>query len=504
MLAPNYPLNRITNHPDARVAPKNGTPRTGDRVRRQQGARVASAGGFAPVCGSYSTETGATLANIGFPYWHMMLWGTESVYRLIASDATVALARSIVLEPVVASTWDMTWSDDLSDTHAAIQWTKDVILPMRRAVMQEAIHCFDFGYQPFSVSWEIVDGRYIPMCKPLLPEATTILEDKYGNFAGVKNRGDNGDEVKLSNLESWVPSLDGEAGYKYGRSRYENIRTTAWANWLETLVRMNTLQDKLSGIIPIVRHSPDGYTDDNGNVVNYATEANTLLSSITQMQGVRIEGSLAIADILKDHPEIADKLVDLSPIDVDFYDAGNVSQALPGFVQKLEYLDKLKFRGLLRPERSGLEAVSAGSRADSEQHTATGTPDSESIDAKLTASYDAGPYRTAIRLNFGEDVARRIRVISGPLQERKQATAWKFLDRAMSSDPDVATAMALTADIDAMLTQTNVPSLKRNFADVLAEVKEEKQKNAAANKPATPPQQQAEKVSAIQMALASL
>jgi hypothetical protein len=260
-----------------------------------------------------------------------------------------------------------------------------------------------------------------------------------------------------------------------------------------------------------VRYSPDGHETDNTDGtterVKYQTEAQTLLSNLTYAAGVSIERALSVTETLAEHGEHPhiDKLLEASDIDVDFYDAGNVSQAMPGFIQKLEYLDKLKFRGVLRPERSGLEAVAAGSRADSEQHTATGAADSESIDADLTASFDEGPYRTAIRLNFGEEVARRIHLVASPLQERKQAIFWKFLDRVMSSDPDVATAMALTGDVDAMLTQSNVPSLKRKFADVLAEVQKDKAERAKAAKPApvAAPAQQPQ-TSAIARAMASL
>lgn len=489
MFYPNYQLNRITEVPGARVV--NGKPREGERVRRQNVARVAASSALTSVCGSYSERSIDSATPCDYPYWHMMLWGTEPVYRLIRSDPTVSLARYIVLGPVVESTWDITWADGFPESHPAIQWTKDVILPMRRCIMREAVRCFDFGYQPFAIRWEIEDGKYVPYPRPLLPESTTILEDERGNFAGVKNQGE-GKEVTLNNLESWVPSLDGEAGYKYGRSRYENIRTTAWANWLETLVRMNALQNKLSGIIPIVETSPDGYIDDDGNAVNFSTEGNTLLENLQRANGVRIERAMSVSETLKehaDHPHI-DKLIAAADIGLRFYDAGNVSQALPGFIQKLEYLDKLKFRGVLRPERAGLEAVAAGSRADSEQHTATGAADSESIDADLTESFDKGPYYTALRLNFGEDVAKRLHLVASPLQERKQAIFWKFLDRVMSSDPDVATAVSQIGDVDAILSQVYLPTLKKKFADVLAQVKKESReaKQKQTEKPAVPPQ----------------
>jgi hypothetical protein len=446
----------------APAARESARPREGGRVRRQSHGSIAWSGpAVSSATGQYRPIDGApVLSEAAYPYWFMLLWGHEPVYRLMLQQQTLALARYIVTGPVRASAWDMTWDDDVKETDAPVQWVKDNILPLRRKVIRDAVRCVDFGWQPFAVQWEIRDGKYVPDVRPLLPDATQVLQDERGNFAGVENQGEKGPAVRLNNLESWAPSLDGEAGYAYGRSRLENVRTTAWAPWLETYIRTKELTEKISGILPIVTHAPNGYEDDDGNYVNYATGANTLLEELPRNRGVRIESLVDPRELLDKDPEVVKIMSSLKAIDVDFYDAGSSSPAVIGFISLLEYWDKQLFRGMLRPERAGLEAVAAGSRADSEQHTETGAADSEAIDADLTESFDEHIVKTALRLNFGEEAARKIHVISTPLLKWKQQVYRELLGR-FASVPDIAVSMTKSLDMDSVFAQLSLPQVKK-------------------------------------------
>lgn len=465
-------LTNYKNIKDANMARGSARPREGERVLRQSRGSVAWGGYSAPsAVGEYRAMDGAPVTDAMYPYWYMLLWGTEPVYRLMLQQQTIALARYIVTGPVRASAWDMTWDDSISEGDPAVRWVKDNILPLRRNVIREAVRCVDFGWQPFGIRWDIRDGKYVPEPRPLLPDATVVLQDKNGRFAGVENDGEKGEPVKLNDLESWAPSLDGEAGYAYGRSRLENLRTTAWAPWLNTAMRMREMEAKLSGIIPIVSHAPNGYQDDDGTYVNYADGANTVLQELPQGRGVRLEALFDPREIIEKAPELADKLSKLKVIDVDFYDAGSVSPAVTGIISLLEYWDKQLFRGMLRPERAGLEAVAAGSRADSEQHTETGAADSEAIDADLTQSFDEHVVRTALRLNFGEAKARKIHVISTPLLKWKQQVFREMLGR-LASIPEIAVDVWNYLDRPAMFSQLSLPTLKKTLTDVVLEKKQ--------------------------------
>ncbi len=450
---------------DGTPAPDTAAPRLGDRVMRQPRRGMGAWGGPAvgSACGQM-TQTGQRLLDATYPYWSMLMWGWEPVYRLMQNQDTIALALYTVTGPVRASSWDYTFNDDMGkaikgDDDPAIRWLKDEILPKRRKVMRDAVRAVPMGWQPFSIVWEIQDGLYCPYPRPLLPDATTVLQDDNGHFAGLENQGEKGEPVRFNNLESWAPCLDSEAGYPYGRSRLENVRTTAWAPWLDTVMRMNELAKKISGIIPLVNHAPNGYVDDAGNSVNYSTEADKILQELPHGRGVRMEALFDPREIIEKAPELADKLSKLKVIDVDFYDAGNVAQAVVGFLSLLQYYDKKFFRGMLRGERAGLEAVAAGSRADSEQHTETGAADSEAIDADLTDSADETWVRTALRLNFGEQKARRIHLISTPLVEWKKQVFREMLVR-MASIPDIAISMSKALDMNAMFSQMSLPQIR--------------------------------------------
>jgi hypothetical protein len=250
-----------------------------------------------------------------------------------------------------------------------------------------------------------------------------------------------------------------------------NLRTKAWAPWLNTVLRMRELESKFRGIIPIVTHAPNGEPDADGNYVSYAEGANTILEELPRGHGVRIESLVDPRELLDKDADVVKIVASLKAINVDFLDAGSVTPAVTGFISLLEYWDKQLFRGMLRPERAGLEAVAAGSRADSEQHTETGAADSEAIDADLTASFDEHVVRTALRLNFGEEKARRIHVISTPLLKWKQQVFREMLTRLVSI-PDIAVAVANYLDVPAMFSQLSLPTLKKEFGDIVMEKKE--------------------------------
>lgn len=435
---------------EARAAGETASPRK-KAVLKQPSGSVAwgPSAGTAVGCwpSHYCPTTTERDGTCEYPYWQMLCWGAPPVYRLMRNHPTIALARSTVVGPVIGSAWDLDWDDDANER--AIEWVTNEILPLRRSVMRDAVRTVDYGYQPFAIPWEMKDGMMVPRVRALLPDITTILEDKHGDFAGVRN----GSQT-FNNLESWVPALDGEAGYKYGRSRYENIRDTGWAGWLDTMVRAKNLESKLSGIIPIVMHPPGGSEDEDGNQVRFRDSAVTALRELYNGVGVALETIPFLPEDIMDEP----KLANMPLFKVDFLDAGSVSPAMIGFIAKLEYWDKLLFRGLLRGERTGLEAVSAGSRADSEQHTDTGTADSEEVDAELTSQFQA-VVNTALRLNFpGQE--GKIRLKAAPLLKRKLQVFRELMSRLVSV-PELAVEVARSLDMDAIFAQMSLPQLRK-------------------------------------------
>jgi hypothetical protein len=452
-----------------------GKPRLGRTSRRQsKRSAISSIGGLDRnlAVGSFDLNSPTINASTqcDYPYWHMMLWGHEPVYRIIRAIPTAALARYIVLGPIRASLFNYK-APTRDDNAPPTKWLKDVILPLRRKWF-EALRAYDYGWQPFVTPWRIEDGVYKPDLRPVLPDTTTVYQSVDGEFAGIRNQGADGEPRDFNNLESWAPTLDAEAGYAYGRSRYENIRETAVPEWFEVITRLKRLRAKVSDIIPMISHPPGTYHDDDtGEDINFAEAADSMLANLPLGVGVRTETALTVEQLLG-NPEFAAKLAELDLFRIKLLDAGTSTQGIAGLIQNLEYLDKLIFRGSLRPERAGLEAVQAGSRADSEQHTETGAGDSEDIDGELTSSFNEVVVKPGLRMNFGDAAAEAYGVISSPLLKWKQQVFRELLTRLVSI-PELAHDVAGALDMDDMIDQMNLPRLKAFVLSALQEKKAE-------------------------------
>jgi hypothetical protein len=453
-----------------------GRPRLDQQPRRQgkHPTGVSILGGIDQnlAVGSFDLNSPSleTTSGCAFPYWHMAFYGSEPYYRIIRQIPTVALIRYIVLGPIRASLFNYK-APTRDDNSPPTKWLKDAILPLRRKWL-ECLRSWDYGWQPMVTPWTIKDGLYVPDLRPVLPDNTAVLQNEFGEFAGIENTGVDGKTRTFNNLESWAPTLDAEAGYAYGASRLENIRWTAVPEWLETIVRLKRLRGKVSDIIPMISHPPGSYVDeDTGERIDFAEEAENILNSLPLGVGVRTETALTVGQLLG-NPEFAAKLAELDLFRIKLLDAGSSAQSITGMVQNLEYIDKLFARGLLRPERSALEAVAAGSRADSEQHTETGAGDSEDIDGELTASFNEVVVKTGLRLNFGDKAAEQYAVISSTLLKWKQQVFREILTRLVSI-PEIAHSVAATLDMDDMIDQMNLPRLQAFVLEALQEKKEE-------------------------------
>ena len=107
----------------------------------------------------------------------------------------------------------------------------------------------------------------------------------------------------------------------------------------------------------------------------------------------------------------------------------------PGFTERLTYLDKMKARGWLVPERSAFERQRAGSRADSESQGDVVTTQGM-IDAWKFAKALEGlpcdpnsPFNIVLRMNWGESAMGTVHIRPTEIEDDKK----KFL-RDMSKE----------------------------------------------------------------------
>jgi hypothetical protein len=204
--------------------------------------------GFAPGI----SETAGLLGGV-WPGWSSLLCGTYGTYRAMARHPTIAKSTSDALSPVLGSAWMVDADEDAPQ--AAKDWVTDNIVRHWQRVIAHAARSVILGNSPFEVVWASEGGNFVIRdFVPLLPDATSVMRDDGGRgpFAGIQNG-----QAKLARAECLYvlnrsDAISDEPGDDYGRSRYENFRDTAWTGWLDTARKLAELEDRVSGVIPII------------------------------------------------------------------------------------------------------------------------------------------------------------------------------------------------------------------------------------------------------------
>jgi hypothetical protein len=433
-------------------------------------------GGTAPLVGVSET----TGVNSVWPWWGTMLWGTYGTYRAMCRFPTIAYVLSQVLGPLLASEW--TLDADENAPQEAKDWVTENVIEHRDYIMPHALRAVVFGNAPFEVVWASKAGRYIiPEYVPLLQDNTRVrrANDGKGPFAGLENG-----EAKLAPAECLYilnnsDLLGAEPGDDYGRSRLENIRDTSWAGALDTLRKLAELEDRVTGVVPVII-VPAGFPENgpknpDGSPMSFAQLANALLPSLChpRSQGAVLETpSVGEVDASTDPA----RLKQLTST-IDTLDMGDRSGSQAQMLEKLKYLDEKMGEGLYRGART-LFATEGGTKADSGQHTANAEPDEEAIDNMIAEQINSQPVRVGLTLNFGPDILRKVRGIKpAPLVDSEKVAAQDLVMQLLAN-PATSAAAARMIDGDKTFAKANVATLMK-WADAMAQAEQEKQQRIA-------------------------
>lgn len=150
---------------------------------------------------------------------------TLDTYRTMRNNPTIALARMIATAPIKAAPW--TFTAQKGGTDEMVKFVQDALDPLAAQYIKDACRALDYGNQSFERVWEPVSGRWVyKQLKALRPELTEILVYQGGEYAGVRQG-----NIDLLDKKAFTFSYDAEYGNWYGRSRNENVRTTAYSLW---------------------------------------------------------------------------------------------------------------------------------------------------------------------------------------------------------------------------------------------------------------------------------
>lgn len=331
---------------------------------------------------------------------------TFRTYRTITAHPTVALGCAMIFGPILIGRW--TVQAKAGTPKERIKLIEDNFLPRHDEIVAQCLFSVYFGFQAFEQIWDVAQGgQVISEYKGLLPELSQALVTKGGKLVGINNLGVDLFDKKYLVHTHGDPSP--EAGNPYGRSRLENIRRDWSRSELLDDEKMRTAK-KIAGIIAMVRHPKGGYYDKNNVYHTYQDAAKAVLRLISNGVGCTLETiSFDINDYIA-HPELAK----LSLTGIDFYDAGNVAEALGGFDNSQRYYDSRIFRGLNRPERSGLEGQS-GTKAEAGVHAEPGIMDSDRIHKQITHTTNKKSVNDTLEVNFGADARDTIWLEAGSL-----------------------------------------------------------------------------------------
>jgi hypothetical protein len=411
--------------------------------------------GAAPLPYSVLPRGGANIAGfstVGVPGFAPPDAGTFANYRKISAHPTVALAMRIVTAPIVANGWG--WSKRRDVPEEWLTFVRDMLQPMRPSILAHGLRALVYGFSAFEKVWELDGGRLrIGKLKALLPEITQILVDDAGNFAGFRQQAP-GEATPRDVLGSkaFLFTYEGECGDLYGRSRHENIRVV-WSQAMQTAERLAQYQKKIAGVIAQL-HYPEGTSRDAAGVERSNDWiAQQVLEAVSMGRSVRFPNLFASIDDPKSAADLAGK----SQWVLSQFDPGGTDHS-NGLLAALAYYDKQLFRGWLRPERVALEAQH-GSRADAMEHTETGIVDSELVDRSFAAAFNAGVIDDVLTLNFGPAARGAVWVEPSPISDSKTTTVRALL-AALVGQPEFAAKIAQRVDVEAMLEDLDVPTVR--------------------------------------------
>lgn len=410
--------------------------------------------------------------------------GTYAAYRMMSTDPTLRLIRSLIWSPIIASQWTIQAAEGIEVStgqkfvfdpitgrckqvpQTAIDFIRDQMFPLRSMIVREALRGLEFGWRPFERVYKIGrggpnEGRFYQLekCKGLLPEFCNILHDGFGNFGGLTvNAATSVAAGGLAPNKSWIYTYDGEAGNLYGLSRHE-AAYDAWVDTQQTRVRQYMLMCKLSGVLPTLYYRP-GNTLINGQLTDNFVIAKQIVA-VAYAGGAAVVPTTEYTDSdLQANPELAK----IAPWRLEIVNAGSYSPAMDGMIKEREYQDKLKIRGWGWPERAAIEASHGGlGSGDAGDHTDSATLDLEAVDSDIAAQCSQGQPAYSVpgvvdellRLNYGDGTQGSIIINPSPLSDPKVAMYQKFVDTVFAN-PSLAPIFAQIPDWESIFQHLDV------------------------------------------------
>ncbi len=421
--------------------------------------RLAAAVAGPRATGSASASSGRTgpqgigadgSGPLGGPAWPApRLAAGYETYRRMRRDPTIALARALAVAPVVAGKWSV--QADANVPQEVRGWIDKQFLSVREPLLETILkHGYvNFGHQGFELIWGLdADGRqHVVRFKPLLPDITEILIDDHGGLAGLRQK-----HVELTGTSAMLVSFGGEGSNLDGEPLLENVRET-WNDWRKANEVAARYDRKIAGAYLLLHYPSFGQgIDQNGAKLDNVYLAQRILDKLEAASGV------AVGDVPSELAPGQDPNQTAWRLEVQ----GSAGGQQQGFVDRLRYLDSLKVRGMLLPERAILEGQH-GTLAESQSQGDLALLQAELVHHHLTREINRQAVDPVLEANWGPAYRGKVRLEAAPLSDANQGFLRQLVTQVLSDPKDFANLFR-RADWPAIFDAVGLPQTKASSA----------------------------------------
>ena len=378
---------------------------------------------------------------------------TYRTYRKIRKHPTVALTRAWAIAVVMSGEWSVEVDDGVPDDLTA--FVRKQIMRWREFIVENAMAGnVDFGWTPFELVWgsQNIDGRQrvvLQKVKSLLVDLTDIvLRVPHGDYAGLRQLPiqSMAAEVWLDDVDTLLVSWRVEGQEYYGEGLLENARLP-YSNWQDANGAADRYDQKIAGAHWVIQY-PVGVTPINGaDVDNYTLAcqfAEGLQSSGAIVVPLQITRALTSLNDAAGGSDTAWK--------IELRD--HVAQQT-AFGARLEYLDKQLVRSILTTERAVMEGTH-GTLAEADAHSDVPILIRDQEHRHITKCVTDQVVRPLVRLNAGEAMVDKVRLIASPLSDAKIAF-FRDVFKLLVANPSLVIDLVDQTDTDALLDAIDWP-----------------------------------------------
>lgn len=397
-------------------------------------------------------RTGGQIRTLSLPLGMSPLPASYETYRKIRHDPTIALARALAAAPIIGADWSLEAADDAPPE--AVEFITEQFMPIREPLIEAALYggC-DFGHQPWEKVFELDPTGLLRIAKfkPLLHDINELVIDaKTGAFRGFRNAG-----ILVPVENCLLVYFRVEGTNWYGEPLMENARevSTWWQDANKGAVRYDK---KVAGSHWVVRY-PEGQSPDEMGAVRPNWEiANAILLSLES------SGTLAIPDYVVGYTEKLNQGQQRWKIEL-LSDSGGQQ---PLFIERLRYLDSLKCRAMLIPERSILEGQ-YGTKAEAGEQIDLALTNADLTHRHITRLVNWHAVDQLLALNWGEEWRGKVWLEAAPIRDAKLAFL-REVYQAVLANPGGFLEEFSTVDTDSLKDSLGVPK-----SDTVAQAGEE-------------------------------